>query len=442
MVKRTVGYLLVAMCILKPVLAEDWPEWRGKGRKGIWTESGILDKFPETGLTPVWRTPLHGGFAGPAVAAGRVFVTDFRRSAGKKGTERAICLDERSGKVLWTREWEADYQGISYDTGPRATPTVDGDRVYIVGGSGKLLCLDSRTGKAIWQKDYAKEYGMQMPPWGIASSALVDGDRLIAIVGGQPDAKVMAFDKMTGKEVWRALPSDSEQGYSQPILAEAGGIRQLIIWHPAAVVSLDPATGAINWEQPFRINLGVTLSTPVVSGSRLLVSSFYNGSMLLDLARMKGSVIWQGKSASEINTDGLHTVVNTPVIDGGYIYGICSYGQFRCLNLKTGERVWETLEVTKEKARWASGFIVRHGASGASGEGGRYFINNDRGELIIANLSAKGYQEISRTQLIKPTTNPGNRRALGVVNWSHPAYANRHVIARNDEEIISVSLKK
>jgi outer membrane protein assembly factor BamB len=444
-VKRTVGYLLVAICILKPVLAEDWPEWRGKGRKGVWTESGILDKFPETGLTPVWRTPLNGGFAGPAVAAGRVFVTDFRRSAGKKGTERAICLDERSGKIIWTREWEADYQGISYDTGPRATPTVDGDRVYIVGGSGKLLCLESRSGKVIWQKDYAKDYGMQMPSWGIASSALVDGGRLIAIVGGQPDAKVMAFDKMTGKEVWRALPSDSEQGYSQPILVEAGGIRQLIIWHPAAVVSLDPATGAINWEQPFRINLGVTLSTPVVSGSRLLVSSFYNGSMLLDLARMKGSIIWQGKSASEINTDGLHTVVNTPVIDGDYIYGICSYGQFRCLNLKTGERVWETLEVTKEKARWASGFIVRHGATGAtgaSGAGDRYFINNDRGELIIANLSAKGYQEISRTQLIKPTTNPGNRRALGVVNWSHPAYANRHIIARNDEEIISVSLKK
>jgi PQQ-like domain len=143
--KRTIGYLLVVICILNPVLAEDWPEWRGKGRAGIWTESGILDKFPEKGLTPVWRTPLHGGFAGPAVAAGRVFVTDFKRSSGKKGMERALCLDEKSGKILWTREWDADYQGISYDTGPRATPTVDGDRVYIVGGSGTLLCLNARS---------------------------------------------------------------------------------------------------------------------------------------------------------------------------------------------------------------------------------------------------------------------------------------------------------
>jgi outer membrane protein assembly factor BamB len=431
--KRTIGYLLVVICILNPVLAEDWPEWRGKGRAGIWTESGALDKFPEKGLTPVWRTPLHGGFAGPAVAAGRVFVTDFKRSSGKKGMERALCLDEKSGKILWTREWDADYQGISYDTGPRATPTVDGDRVYIVGGSGTLLCLNARTGDAIWRKDYVKDYRMQMPTWGIASAPLVDGDRLIAIVGGQPDAKVIAFDKMTGKEIWRALPSDSEQGYSQPVIVAARGTRQLIIWDPTAVVALDPATGKTYWQQPFRINLGLTLATPVFDGSRLLVSSFYNGSMLLDLAKEKASVIWKGKSNSEINTDGLHAVVNTPVIDGDYIYGICSYGQFRCLNLKTGERIWETMEVTKEKARWASGFIVRHGD--------RYFINNDRGELIIAKLSAQGYEEISRTQLIKPTSNPGNRRELGAVNWSHPAYANRHIVARNDEEIISVSLK-
>jgi outer membrane protein assembly factor BamB len=208
----------------------------------------------------------------------------------------------------------------------------------------------------------------------------------------------------------------------------------LIIWHPTAVVSLNPATGKVYWEHPFRINMGMTLATPVLSGSRLLVSSFYNGSMLLDLVGKEARLLWKGKSNSEIDTDGLHAVINTPVIDGDYIYGICSYGQFRCLNLKTGERVWETIDVTKEKARWASGLIVR--------QGDRYFINNDRGDLIIAKLSPQGYQEISRTPLIKPTTNPGNRRELGAVNWSHPAYANRCIVARNDEEIISVPLEK
>ena len=424
----------MAMCIFIPAFSEDWPEWRGKGRIGIWNESGILDEFSEKGLTVLWRTPIHAGFAGPAVAAGRVFVTDFEATAGLKGTERALCLDEKSGKILWTRAWEVNYGKISYPVGPRATPTVDVDRVYIVGATGTLICLSTRTGDVIWQKDYAKDYGMQMPTWGITSAPLVDRDRLIAIVGGQPDAKVMAFDKMTGKEIWRALPSDSEQGYCQPVIFEVGGIRQLIIWHPSAVVSLDPLTGKVYWQQPFRINMGMTLATPVLSGTHLLVSSFYNGSMLLDITGEAARVLWKGKSDSEINTDGLHAVINTPVIDGDYIYGICSYGQFRCLDLKTGERVWETMEVTKEKARWASGLIVR--------QGDRYFINNDRGELIIAKLSPKGYQEISRTQLIKPTTNSGNRRELGAVNWSHPAYADRCVFARNDEEIVSMSLAK
>lgn len=433
-IKRAGQILILAMCIFIPAFSEDWPEWRGKGRIGIWNESGILDEFSEKGLTLLWRTPIHAGFAGPAVAAGRVFVTDFEATAGLKGTERALCLDEKSGKILWTRAWEVNYGKISYPVGPRATPTVDVDRVYIVGATGTLICLSTRTGDVIWQKDYAKDYGMQMPTWGITSAPLVDRDRLIAIVGGQPDAKVMAFDKMTGKEIWRALPSDSEQGYCQPVIFEVGGIRQLIIWHPSAVVSLDPLTGKVYWQQPFRINMGMTLATPVLSGTHLLVSSFYNGSMLLDITGEAARVLWKGKSDSEINTDSLHAVINTPVIDGDYIYGICSYGQFRCLDLKTGERVWETMEVTKEKARWASGLIVR--------QGDRYFINNDRGELIIAKLSPKGYQEISRTQLIKPTTNSGNRRELGAVNWSHPAYADRCIFARNDEEIVSMSLAK
>jgi outer membrane protein assembly factor BamB len=422
--------IAACLCFLLPALAEDWPEWRGKGRLGVWKETGILEKFPAAALTARWRVPIRAGFSGPAVAGGRVFVTDFLSTNRFKGTERVLAIDEASGKILWTREWDADYRGMGYGIGPRATPAVDGDRVYVLGATGKLLCLNTSTGEIAWQKDYAKDYGMQTPGWGITSSPLVDGEQLIAIVGGRPDAKVMAFDKSTGKEIWRSLPSDGEQGYSQPIIVEAGGRRQLMIWHPTALASLDPATGKVYWEQPFKINMGMTLATPVPSGSRVLVSSFYNGSLLADAAA--GETLWRGKSDSEISTDGLHAVVNTPVIDGDYIYGICSYGQFRCLNLKTGERVWETLEVTKEKARWASGFIVRHG--------NRYFINNDRGELIIAEFSPKGYREISRTSLIKPTSEPGNRRELKMVNWSHPAYANRHVIARNDEEIVSYSL--
>jgi outer membrane protein assembly factor BamB len=431
----------LALVVLTSILggavrAEDWPEWRGKGRLGVWTETGIVTKFPEGGLPILWRTPLKAGYSGPAVADGRVFITDYNETSRLRGTERALALDEKTGKILWTHEWPVQYGGLSVNwaIGPRATPTVDDDRVYMLGATGVLICFDVKTGKVIWQKDYVKDYGTEMPTWGITGAPLVDGERLICLVGGQNNAKVVAFDKRTGKEIWRALPSNSEPGYAQPIIYTVGRTRQLIIWHPTALSSLDPVTGKVYWEQPMQVSYGMTLATPVLSGQRLLVSAFYNGSMMveLDVEEPKARLLWKGKSDSEIQTDGLHAVINTPIVQGDHVYGICSYGQFRCLLAKTGERVWETLDVTKERARWASGLMIQHQD--------RVFINNDRGELIIATLSPKGFNEISRTELLKPTSPPGNRRALTYVNWSHPAYANRHIYARNDEEIIAASL--
>ena len=430
---------VLTLCILTAtaqVQAEDWPEFRGKGRLGVWTETGIVETFPASGLPVLWRTPIKAGYAGPAVAAGRVFVTDYEETGRLRGVERVLALDEKTGAVLWTRQWNVEYGALSYNwaIGPRATPTVDGDRVYVLGATGVLLCLDVRTGDVIWQKDYIKDYGTALPTWGMTAAPLVDGDRLICLVGGEDNAKVVAFDKMTGREIWRALPSKSEPGYAQPIIFEAGGARQLIIWHPEALVSLDPATGRVYWEEPMQVGAGMTLATPVLSGNRLLVTSFYNGSMMmeLDAHRPTARLLWKGSSDSEIQTEGLHATINTPIVDRDHVYGICSYGQFRSLRAATGERVWETQAVTKERARWASGLMIRHRD--------RVFINNDRGELIIARLSPGGFEEISRTQLIKPTSPPGNRRELTYVNWSHPAYANRHIYARNDEEIVAFSL--
>ena len=125
-------------CLTSAAWAEDWPEWRGKERLGVWNETGIVEKFPADGLKVEWRTPIRGGYSGPSVAAGRVYVTDFLPKEKKSGTERALCLDEKSGKVLWAHEWEADYAGVSYEVGPRATPTVDGDRVFVLGARGIL----------------------------------------------------------------------------------------------------------------------------------------------------------------------------------------------------------------------------------------------------------------------------------------------------------------
>ena len=434
--KRPIVWAGVLLMVGAAVIhADDWPEFRGQGRLGVWNETGILETFPEDGLAVRWRTPIHHGFSGPSVADGRVFVTDFERARGLVGTERILCLDEATGEILWTHSWEASYAGVGWDEGPRATPTVDGDQVYAVGASGIMTALRVETGEVVWRTSFVDDWGADVPQWGFSTAPLVDGDRVITLVGGQPDAKVVAFDRTTGDELWRSLSSvESGPGVGQPIIIEAGGVRQLIVWHPLAVSSLDPVTGEVYWEQPFEIDYDMTVITPVQRGSDLFVTTFYNGPMMLGLDndRPGAEMRWRGSSNSEILTDGLHAVIGTPIIDGDYIYGFGSYGQLRCLVAATGERVWETQDATGERARWASAFMVRHED--------RVFINNDHGDLIIARLSPEGYEEISRTSLLAPTSRPGNRRRLTYVNWSHPAYANQHIYARNDEEIISASL--
>ena len=318
--------LLVAMFLIFAMFtgawslqAEDWPEWRGKGRAGVWTETGIIETFPAGGLKLKWRTLIGGGYSGPAVSNGLVFVTDFNETGPRRGVERVLCLNERTGEILWTHEWPVDYAGLDYAYGPRATPTVDGARVYVLGTKGTLLCLDTKTGKVIWKRYYVKDYGTEVPVWGMVGAPQVDGKRLICLVGGERAAKVIAFDKMTGKELWRALRSDSEPGYTPPILIKAGGRWQVIIWHPEAVTSLDPETGKIYWEHPFKVTFGLTVATPVFSRDRLLVSAFYNGSHLLKLHpnRPTAELVWKGQSSSEINTDGLHSLITTPVIQAG-----------------------------------------------------------------------------------------------------------------------------
>ncbi len=419
--------LLVVTTLLQ---ADDWTQWRGKDRLGVWHETGILRTFPEGGPKRVWSQPIANGYAGPAVADSRVFVTDYRKGETRGGTERVLCLDEKTGETLWQKEWAADYTGLQYALGPRATPTVDDERVYVLGAMGDLFCLRAKDGSEIWHHNYMSDYSADLPTWGFVGAPLVDGARLIALVGGSPDAKVVAFDKMTGKEIWRSLEATSEPGYDPPIIFEAGGVRQLIIWHPTEVASLNPETGEVYWREPFKIQAGLTVATPVISEHGLLVSAFYNGSRMYRLLddRPAAELIWKGNSDSEIETDGLHSLVTTPVVNGNYIYGIGSYGHLRCIDARTGKRVWESLDLTEENARWASGQIVRNGD--------RYFINNDRGDLIIAKFTPEGYEEVDRATLLKATNPTNRRRELGAVHWTHPAYANQHVIIRNDQEIV------
>ena len=413
--------------------AADWPEWRGTGRQGVWTENGIIERFPATGLKLKWRVPARAGYSGPAVADGRVFLLDHQRTTGTAASERALCLDERTGRTLWARQWAADYRGLEYANGPRATPTVDGDRVYVLGAMGSLRCLRSSDGSELWAKEFVRDYGATVPAWGMSSAPLVVGPRLIAVAAGKGNAKVVAFDKHSGKQLWTALSSEaSEPGYSQPVLIE-GARPQVIVWHATAVESLDPSTGAVLWSHPFRVQMNTPIATPAWSAPNLLVSGFFDGARMLDVSSPTQSrLLWASAASNEVKTDKLHTLMSQPLIIGDHVYGICSFGQLRCLKRATGERVWETQAATVERARNVSAWLVRHQDN--------VFIYNDRAELILARLSPSGYTEISRAKVIEPTSEAGGRRELKAVTWSHPAFANRHIIARNDQAVVRLSL--
>jgi outer membrane protein assembly factor BamB len=442
--------LVLTFTLCSRAVADDWPQWLGPQRDGVWRETGIVDKFPAQGPKIRWRTPIGEGYAGPAVASGKVYITDrvlpegvsnpdnpFGRKQRVQGKERVLCLEEKTGKFLWKHEYDCPYQ-VSYAAGPRTTPVVNGDRVYTLGTMGDLLCLDARDGKVLWARNFPKEFEVEVPMWGFAAHPLLDGDRLICLVGGAGSVAV-AFHKDTGKEIWRALSAD-EPGYAPPMIYDFAGKRQLIIWHPEAVNSLNPETGEVYWKIAFGpLRAGLAIPTPRLHGDRLFITAFYDGPLMLQLDGNKpgAKVLWRGKSRSEQpdKTDGLHSIMSTPFLKDGHIYGVCSYGELRCLKADTGERVWSTRKPTSggKEVRWANAFLVP--------QGDRFVLFNESGDLILARLTPMGYEEISRANILVPTNTmapPKGRRVI----WSHPAFANQCVYARNDREIVCVSLAK
>ena len=438
---RGIGLIsAIWIILLSTIHGASWPQWLGPQRDAVWRETGIVEKFPEGGPTRIWQAELGAGYAGPAVAGGRVFVLDRQvpsespkpksvfEASQIPGNERVLCFNEADGKLLWQHAYDCSYN-VSYAAGPRTTPLVAGRRIFTLGTMGNLKCLDATTGNVVWERDFKKDFGLKVPHWGVSAHPLLDGRRLICLVGGEGSVAV-AFDKDTGKELWRAL-SAKEPGYCPPTICELGGRRQLIIWHSEAVNGLDPATGRVLWVEPWKLNYGMAIAMPRPVGDQLFLSCFYNGSLMLRFEAGKDAptVAWRTAKMSERDTTHLNCTMNTPFIEGGHIYGACSYGQYRCLRADTGERLWETFAPTSGKSeRWGNAFTVKQGK--------RFFIFSERGELVIAKLSPQGYEEISRAQLLEPDNHDPGRPVV----WSHPAFANRRIYARNDHVLVCADL--
>jgi outer membrane protein assembly factor BamB len=458
---RHVGTMLVLFAGATIAPAADWPQWMGPKRDGVWRDASLPDAFPKDGLKPVWSVPILAGYTGPAVVGDRVYLTDRSLAPGAKlggafskerveGTERLLCLNAADGQTVWTRDYPCAYT-VSYATGPRCTPTADDGRVYFLGTMGDLHACDAATGEILWKKNFVKDYGARVPQWGFACHPLIDGDNLICVGGG--DGKlVVAFDKKTGAEKWTALTCPGDFGYCPPAIHDFAGTRQLVVWHGTSINGLDPATGKKLWSVPFECKMSLNVAMPrVVNGDRLFCTSFYNGSILLKVKPDAAEVVWKGKGKSERPSQSadLHAIMATPYVDGNYAYGVCSYGELRCLDVTTGERLWSTNAATRGRKtppavaaketpneaqpwaeRWAHAFLIPHGD--------KCVLFNEQGELILAKLSPKGYEERGRTTLIEPTNKLPGRPVV----WSHPAFAGTKVYVRNDERLVCYDLAK
>jgi outer membrane protein assembly factor BamB len=376
-----------------------------------------------------WSVPIGAGYSSPTVAAGRVYVTDYRNDSA---TERVLCLDWRTGVILWQVAYPCSYEGFTYEAGPRAAVTVHDGRAYVLGAAGHLHCLDAVTGAILWRHDLRRDYRIRMPKWGIASHPLIEGDVMITQIGGEGHACVVAFDRKTGVERWQAFPD--EASYAPPIAIEQAGQRLVVLALGYRLVAFDPADGALRWshDQP-KSSWPIAIPAPVVHGDLMFFTTAHAGSYLYRLARDRAAVdvIWE-RGRRPRTDDTLSPVIPDPLVMNGLVIGVQVDGELRCLDLMTGKRQWETI-APMPKAWHATMHLVRAGETGD-----RAWIFTEQGNLILARLNAEGYHEITRARLLEPTLEQGPRGRA--VTWSHPAFAYRHVFARSDRELVCADL--
>jgi outer membrane protein assembly factor BamB len=412
---------------------QDWHQWMGPNRDNVWNETGILEQFPKNGPAVLWRTPIAGGYAGPAVANGRVYVADYVTNDNVKvdnfergefsGNERLLCLDETTGKILWEFKYPVKYT-ISYPAGPRCTPMVSEGKVYALGAEGDLICLTADSGEKVWTKQLREEYNTKSDLWGYAAHPLRYKDTLITLAGGQ-GSHVVAFNKDTGDEVWRSS-TGSSQGYSPPTLIEAGGKTQLILAKPDSVSAVDPDNGNEYWSVPYLATSGSIIMSPIKVGDFLYVAGFNKQSLLLKLKSGEPGVeeVWRNRAK-----DAMSPVNVQPFLDQEILFGVDQDGQLMAVKLPEGKRLWSTSSPISQRPQSSgTAFIVR--------QADRFWLFNDSGELMIARMNAKGYEEIDRAKVIDPTNVAFGREVV----WSMPAFCNRHAYLRNDKEIICVDL--
>ena len=395
--------LLLSFALLPPASAE-WNQWLGPDRDGKSPESGLLATWPESGPEKVWQVESLGeGYSSLSFANGSLFTQGV-----KAGKQYLIAIDAETGKIEWETQHGRPYSNRR-GGGPRGTPTVDGDRVYALGGDGNLICADASTGAKIWEKHLLKTYGARNINWGISESPLVDGNRLVVNAGGR-GASIVALDKATGDELWKT--QSDEAGYSSGVAVEIDGVRQYVFFTGEAAVGVLATNGELLWRYRPVSNSTANAATPVVRDNLVFFSSSYGtGCALLRLESTGGST-----TASEVyfNRD-MRNHYSTSILLGDHLYGF-SGRILTAMKFETGEVAWRDRSVGKGQIIHADG---------------RLYILSDDGVVGLVEPSPTEYREISRFVI-------GSR---DYPTWTLPVIADGTLYLRDQERLYAYNVK-
>jgi len=403
-----ISLALTALCGYS--LGEDWPQWRGKHQNGVWIPSGeIAKKWPTSGPKVVWTQPIGAAYSGLAVAKGRVYTMD---RLGNR--ERVICLDEKNGKVIWIRDYPAKYGKLTYSKGPRSTPTVAGNHVYTFGAVGHLVCLNAKNGEVVWKKDLVSSHKAKQPEWGFAASPAIFGELVIVHAGLQPNGCFAAFDRKTGKEVWRS--GSDPVGYCTPLFIQHQSGTAMVGWTPRNVLAISPQTGRILWKIPYKVTLGVAIASPIFHRNTLLVCGYWEGSKAIQVGphAKRAKLLWEENRF-------LRGLMSQPLYRGGYVYLLDKKHGLVCFELRTGKKKWSDKNRLTPRGRNPQVTLVWIGKTD------RAMCLNSNGELVQIRLTPNKYDELARAKIVDAT-------------WAHPAYVGTRMVVRDDKRIICLEL--
>jgi len=404
--------ILLSLLVTTRANAADWPQFLGPNRDGHSPETGLLREWPTAGPTKLWEQSVGSGYAGPAAAGGRLIL--FHRIEGDEIVE---CVDAKTGEPKWKYTIPTGYvDNFGFDDGPRGVPTIAGDQVFTLGAEGRLTCLDLATGRKNWDRDIASSYTLRQSYFGVGVSPVVEGNGVFINVGAK-DACVVAFDRTTGKELWKAGTDDAS--YSTPTVAEIDGKRRLVFLTREGLLVLDPENGNVVHQRRFRSRnqASVNAATPLVADGQIFLSACYNtGALLLNVNGWED--VWK-------NDDSMSNHYTTCVKVGDYLYG-CHGRQeegalFRCVEWKTGKLMW-----TKE------GF----GCAWLIAADGLLLAVQESGKIVLLEANPKEYIEKSQFEAFpKPEQRGKYLRAA-------PALADGILYARDAKKLVAWKVAK